>query len=97
VEERTADLKAVQEELVRQERLATLGKLTATVSHELRNPLGTISSSLYLVNERLRDKDNGIQRALERAKSSVSRCDNIIEEVQSLDRLRSLSVAGVLN
>ncbi len=39
VEERTAELKRAQEELLRGERLSVLGQLTATVAHELRNPL----------------------------------------------------------
>ena len=46
VEEQTQKLKQVHSELLQQERLATLGKLTATVSHELRNPLGTIKTSV---------------------------------------------------
>ncbi len=45
VEERRkveTELRAAQEALVRKERLAALGQLTGTVSHELRNPLGAI-------------------------------------------------------
>ena len=39
--ERCAEgLLAAQTDLLRQERLATLKQLTASVSHELRNPLG---------------------------------------------------------
>ncbi len=40
VQERTRELEAAQEELVRRERLTTLGQLTAVVSHELRTPWG---------------------------------------------------------
>ena len=39
--------KRLEDELLRQGRLATLGQLTATVSHELRNPLGVIRTSAY--------------------------------------------------
>ena len=42
VNERTRDLRAAQEELIKRERLSILGQLTAIVSHELRNPLGVI-------------------------------------------------------
>ncbi len=35
------------------ERLATIGELSATIAHELRNPLGTLGSSLFLLRKRL--------------------------------------------
>ena len=53
VQEQTQKLKDAQSELLQRERLATLGKLTATVSHELRNPLGTIQTSLFSVVDSL--------------------------------------------
>ena len=71
VEARTAELKAAQKGLVQSERLATLGKLTATVSHELRNPLGTIRSSLYSISRRVDDHTGPIRRAVERAERGI--------------------------
>ncbi|MFX7748000.1 hypothetical protein ABTK03_21715, partial [Acinetobacter baumannii] len=38
-------LRQTQQELTRNERLAAIGQITATVSHELRNPLGTLVTS----------------------------------------------------
>ncbi len=51
VEERTTELKAAQSELVRKERLSALGQLTATMAHELRNPLSAICNTLFAVKE----------------------------------------------
>ena len=56
VKERTAQLEIAQQELVQKEKLAVLGQLTATVSHEIRNPLGTVANSRYLLNDSLRGK-----------------------------------------
>ncbi len=39
------NLKNAQEELIESERLASVGKLAATVAHEIRNPLGAIKNS----------------------------------------------------
>ncbi len=87
VKERTAELEAAQEELVRKERFAMLGNLIAVVSHELRNPLGTIRASLFAVTERARGKGLGVDQSLERAERNIVRCDKIIEEL--LDYARS--------
>ena len=48
---RLAELQRAQGDLVRNERLATLGRTVATVSHEMRNPLGTIRNSLHSLRE----------------------------------------------
>ncbi len=42
VDERTAQLEATREQLVRTERLASLGRLAATVAHEINNPIAGI-------------------------------------------------------
>ncbi len=81
VEERTDELRNTQAELVKQERLAMLGQLAATVGHELRNPLGAIDTSLAVVNAKVRDRDLGVEPALDRMKRSISRCDGIIREM----------------
>ncbi len=90
VRERTRELEEVHEALVRQERLATLGQLTATVSHELRNPLGTIRTSFFSVAQRLGGKQPEIQAALDRVDRSVIRCDAIIRDLLDFSRVGKL-------
>lgn len=46
---RTRELRAAQEQLVRQERLAVLGQLAGSAGHELRNPLGVIANAVYFL------------------------------------------------
>ena len=81
VEERTQELRNSQAALLRQERLATLGQLTATVSHELRNPLGAMSPSLYIIRQRVGAGDPRLVEALDRVERGVRRCDHIIDEM----------------
>jgi signal transduction histidine kinase len=81
------ELEAANRTLVQHERLATLGELTATVSHELRNPLGTIQASFFLLKNRLQDSaDERIASALERAARGIHRCDRIIEALLDFTR-----------
>lgn len=81
VEERTRELRAATSELVRRERLATLGQLSSTVSHELRNPLGTIRNSLFTIRRRSQGADIDIGAPLDRADTSIERCNTIIGEL----------------
>lgn len=92
VRDRTAELRAAQDELLRSERLAALGQVTATVSHELRNPLATISASLFTVEEAARDKGVGVERAIERIKRNIDRCDRIIDDLLDYTRMRELDL-----
>ncbi len=84
--------KRLESDLLRQERLATLGRLTATVSHELRNPLGVISTSTYLLHKVLPDHDSRATRALERIDRNVLRCDRIIDEMLDFTHIPKLEL-----
>lgn len=91
VDERTQELKQAQTELVRKERLATLGQLTATVSHELRNPLGAMRPSIYLI-KKMADSDNEkMHNAIIRVERNIERCDHIIDELLDFTRITEIS------
>ena len=82
--------KRLEEELLRRERLATLGQLTATVSHELRNPLGVIRTSAFILRDGLKEETPRAIRALDRIERSVLRCDRIIDEMLDFTRISDL-------
>jgi PAS domain S-box-containing protein len=90
VVERTAELQNVQEELLRKERLATLGQLTATVSHELRNPLGVIRNTMFTIAETAQANGLKLERAFGRIERSIGRCDAIITDLLDYTRIRQL-------
>ncbi|MGD0879031.1 MAG: PAS domain S-box protein, partial [Anaerolineales bacterium] len=79
VAERTSELCQAQEELVRKEKLAVLGTLAGGVGHELRNPLGVISNSVYYLkmvqpkaNEKIKKHHDIIEQELHNATRIVS-------------------------
>ena len=92
VEKRTAELRTAQAELVRKERLATLGQLSATVSHELRNPLGTIRNSLVILEKKLGTESPVVHRSIDRMVRNIGRCNNIIDEMLEFARARELEL-----
>ena len=83
VEEHKYELEETQRQLIEKEKLAVLGKLTATVSHEIRNPLGTIAATMGMLKKRIGGED---QRRVERIERSVERISSIIEDLLSYTR-----------
>jgi PAS domain S-box-containing protein len=91
VEERTAELRKAQSDLIRNERLSTLGQLTATVAHELRNPLSAIRNTVFAVKESVANAGLNLERPLSRVERNIQRCDRIITDLLDFTRMRSLS------
>ncbi len=90
VEERTAELRAAQDALLRKERLAALGQLTGTVAHELRNPLGTIANAIHVIRHKCAGAKPDLEKTLVRAERSIKRCDTIITELLDFARAKGL-------
>ena len=67
-----------------QVKLAALGRLTANIAHEIRNPLSAISHA----NQLLQEEDNHpvTQRMLQIIGDNVLRVDQIIKDVLELNR-----------
>lgn len=93
VEDRTSQLREVQDELLRKERLSTLGQLTATVAHELRNPLSSIRNTVFSINAAVADKGLKLERPLARMERGIARCDRIITDLLDYTRMRELKRA----
>jgi signal transduction histidine kinase len=81
-------LRDAQAELAQHERLAAIGQLTATVSHELRNPLGTLVSSLEVLRRTVTDVPMEARMALDRIERNIWRTTGIIEELLEYSRQR---------
>jgi signal transduction histidine kinase len=88
VEARTQELRDAQEQLVRRERLATMGQLAGSVAHELRNPLGVISNAVYFLEQTLLDADEQTQEYLAMIGSELHKSEKIIEDLLSFSRGR---------
>ncbi|PYM93063.1 MAG: hypothetical protein DME04_13540 [Candidatus Rokuibacteriota bacterium] len=94
---RTAALEAAREELVRKERLATLGQLAGSVAHELRNPLGVIKNSVYYIRMQAAE-DERMARHLAILEREVATSNRIITELLDFARVPdSRPVATSLN
>ncbi len=76
----TSYWRVLQERVMNADRLILIGQYTAAINHELRNPLGVIGTSAYLLRREISDKVSGntikhldkIDRSLERANSIIA-------------------------
>lgn len=68
-----------------QQKLAALGRLTANIAHEIRNPLSAISHANQLLQEDDRF-DPASRRMLQIIEDNVQRMDQIVQDVLELNR-----------
>ena len=74
------DLEASQ---ARSERLATFGQLVGSIGHELRNPLGVIETSLYVLNMKPSGDERTVKH-LDRIGAQVKLANDIITQLLDL-------------
>jgi signal transduction histidine kinase len=70
-----------ENELLQQERMSLLGRLTASVAHELRNPLSTIRNTIHAIHQVVRDGGLQVDRQMARVQRTIDRCDGIIDDL----------------
>ena len=94
IEERTADLKSTmtqlrdtQDELVRKEKLATIGQLASSVGHELRNPLGVMSNAAYIIERSLESPPQKAVEYLKVLNAQIKLSERIVADL--LDSARN--------
>jgi two-component system NtrC family sensor kinase len=87
VEEKTDELKNVYHQIIQMEKLASLGKLSATVAHELNNPLEGILTYSKLVAKKLKNEDEFKYKDLIKHLNLISdesaRCGRIVKDLLS--------------
>ncbi|KPL25151.1 MAG: hypothetical protein AMJ75_01725 [Phycisphaerae bacterium SM1_79] len=79
LKERDEQLKEyTQQQIMKSERLATLGQLAAGVAHEINNPLGAVLMYTHLSLEEMAAEDHRRQN-LQKALEEATRCKNIVK------------------
>lgn len=84
-------LKEAQDALVKKGRMEQMGQLTATIAHELRNPLGAVRTSVYLMERKLKGVAVDVDQQIRRINNGVVRCDNIITQLLDFSRSKKLT------
>jgi C4-dicarboxylate-specific signal transduction histidine kinase len=96
IQARTADLQTAlsqlhdtQDELVRKEKLATIGQLASSVGHELRNPLGVMANAVYILERTIEVPSPKAKQYLQLLTAQIKLSERIVADL--LDSARSQS------
>ncbi len=81
VEERTSELRSAQHMLIRSEKLASIGRLAASIAHEINNPLLPIQINLDDMLEDLNDGKAIDPEEIIRTQESVERIRRIVNRL----------------
>ncbi len=83
--EDVSEVRALTEQLIRADRLAAMGELTAGVAHEVRNPLGVIKASVQLLEDANCDAQR-IHNSAEVIKQEIDRLDKVVKALLDFGR-----------
>lgn len=81
VDARTAELESAQQMLIRSEKLASVGRLAASIAHEINNPLLPIRINLEHMREDLGDGGKIDTEDIKRTQESVERISRIVNRL----------------
>ncbi len=85
VEERTQELRVVQDSMIQSEKLASLGKMAAGIAHEINNPLTSILINTHLMLEKTKKKHKFYEN-LSLIAEETSRCSEIVRGMLEFSR-----------
>jgi len=92
------ELKAMQEQVIQSEKLASLGKLSASIAHEISNPLAAVLTYAKLMlkllarNRFTAERRDDISRYLNTIHAETTRCGEIVKNLLTFSRQSKMAV-----
>src|SRR5208282_1137098 len=94
VEEKTGELNRAHEQMLRVERMASIGKLAAVVAHEINNPLAGILVYAKLLKKHFsqqKETQGDTLSSLDLIESESRRCGEIVKNLMTFARTGSMN------
>lgn len=92
------ELKEAQEQVIRSEKLASLGKLAATIAHEINNPLAAVLTYARLMIRLVKqdqfdpNRVEDISRYLGTIESETAKCGEIVKNLLAFSRYSEINM-----
>lgn len=90
-----AELEKVREELVRTTRLAAVGQVSASIAHDLRNPLASVRNAAFYLKRHVSKEDPELTEFLQIIETEVASAERIISSLLDLTRSRPVAKQAV--
>ncbi|MCE9651613.1 MAG: sensor histidine kinase [Nitrosarchaeum sp.] len=78
---------------MKNERLGAIGQLSASMAHDLKNPLATIRTSSAIIQKFGDNKDPEVKKAIQRMNRAIFRMSHQIDDVLNFVRMTPLTVS----
>ncbi|MEW6534744.1 MAG: ATP-binding protein [Candidatus Auribacterota bacterium] len=95
LEKKNRQVRETQEMTIRSEKLHIASKLARQIAHELKNPLGIINNSAYLIRKKTDDSCEKILRQVDIIQQEVKKSDRIITELLDYSHLAESKITRV--
>jgi len=90
-----------QAELIRKARLAVIGQVSASIAHDLRNPLGSVRNASYFLRRRMNKEEPKLAEYTQIIDEEVAKADQIITNLLEMARPKvphkeKVDLAGII-
>ncbi len=89
------ELKEMQGKLIQSEKLAALGRFSAGITHEIKNPLSIIIGGTDFLGKKLNGTDEDTRTALKKIKEAALRADHILMSLLKFSRPSKLIMESI--
>ena len=88
----------ISHKLHRSERLAFIGKLSGSITHELRNPLAVLKNAAYYLSTKLKTvKDKDLHKYIDMIRQQIKIVDSIVDDIMGSDDTGEMNIGGTVD
>lgn len=89
------EVKLQEEKLSQSNKMMAIGRLAAGVAHELRNPLGVVRNSTYILESEKDSMNTDVTYAINAINNAIKRASGIIDNLLNFSRMSSNQVEEI--